>query len=218
MSFCGGNQPRYSIPLPEKLFSFLKDRTLEKVLDVGCGYGRACFFLQEKGCNVVGVDVDKAQIRMALKEAKERSISQKTSLVVNDASNLCLQDSSFDAVTMLGLLTLIPKQRRQKILDEAWRVLRPSGFLFIEEFGRTWQNPVYASRYKDDFEVTREKGTFTLKDEHDNVIHLAHHFSRKELLTLLKKFRTLSFEEVMFTSYYHKNWVRGFIILLQKQE
>lgn len=52
---------------------------------------------------------------------------------------------------------------RSKILNQVHRVLKPFGYVFVEEFGRTWENPVYAKRYNDDLEVTDELGTITVK-------------------------------------------------------
>ena len=208
---------QYLIPFPTKLVSFLKSKKAKNVLEIGCGYGRACFFLHENSYDVTGVDIDRAQIKSALEEAKARGISGETGLVINDARNLCFPDSSFDVVTMLALLTLVPKSERQKILNEVWRVLKRSGYVFIEEFGRTWENPVYAKRYRDDSKVTGEKGTITVKDETGKILHFGHHFTRAELCNLLKSFHLLNFEKDMFTSYYHKNWVKGYIILAQKR-
>lgn len=218
MSLRSEKKPQYTIPLPAKLLNYLQDKTARKVLDVGCGYGRACFFLQENGCKTIGVDVDKAQVKRALQETKKRNIRIETSFLINDACNLCFPNSFFDAITLLGTLTLVSKSERQKIVYEAWRVLKPSGYLFVEEFGRTWKNPVYTKRYREDFKITKEKGTFTLKDKKGKILHFAHHFSRKELHTLLKRFHIVSFKEDTFTSYYHGNWVGGFIILAEKTE
>jgi ubiquinone/menaquinone biosynthesis C-methylase UbiE len=208
----------YLIPLPTKLARFLKGKGVKSVLEVGCGYGRACFYLNEKGYEVVGVDLDRVQIKSALAQATSRSVRGEMGLIVNDAESLCFVDSSFDAATMLAILTLVSELERARILDEVYRVLKPSGYVFIEEFGRTWENPVYARRYKNDLKTTSEMGTITVKDENGKILHFGHHFTRKELRKLLKKFRMVSFEEDVFTSYYHKNWVKGYSILAQKEE
>jgi ubiquinone/menaquinone biosynthesis C-methylase UbiE len=206
----------YLIPLPAKFVSFAKDKGVKKVLEVGCGYGRACFFLLENHLSVTGVDVDKVQIRSAIQESKTRGISGETVFVVDDARDLCFRDSSFDAVTMLGVLTLMQKSDRPRIMSEVTRVLKLSGYVFIEEFGRTWRNPVYAKRYRDDLRVTGEMGTITVRDEAGRILHLGHHFTREELVGLLEGFSIINLEEDTFTSYYHRNWVNGYKILAQK--
>jgi ubiquinone/menaquinone biosynthesis C-methylase UbiE len=216
MKACGERKP-YTIPLPAKLISFIQGKPTRIVLEIGCGYGRACFFLHEHGLKVVGVDLDRVQVRLASEDAKKRKIRQGMSLVVNDARDLCFSDCSFDAVTMVGVLTLVPKSGRPRIMNEVDRILRPSGYVFVEEFGRTWENPVYRKRYRDDAEVTGEMGTVTVRDESGMILHFGHHFTRREICSLLKGFSIISFEEGVFASYYHRNWVKGYTILAQKQ-
>jgi len=189
---------------------------VKDVLDVGCGYGRASFFLHENNYSAVGVDIDKMQIKSALKEINSRGITKDINFIINDARHICFRSSSFDAILMLGILTLASKPNRIRIMNEVRRVLKPFGYVFIEEFGQTWENSVYSKRYKDDLAVTDELGTFTVKDENGRVLHLAHHFTREELLIFLKSFTVISFEEDVFTSYYHRNWVKGFMIIAQK--
>jgi ubiquinone/menaquinone biosynthesis C-methylase UbiE len=116
-----------------------------------------------------------------------------------------------------GVLTLASKSERSRIIGEVDRVLKTHGHVLVEEFGRTWENPVYAQRYRNDVKDTGELGTVTVKDEAGKILHFGHHFTRREILNLLKIFRIIDFEEDMFTSYYHKNWVRGYIILAQKR-
>ena len=213
---CSKKKVQYLIPLPTRFVSFLKDKAVKNLLEVGCGYGKACFLLHENGYDVTGVDIDRVQIKSAVEEAKSRGICEKIGLLINDARNLCFPDSSFDAATMLALLTLVPKSERPKIMNEVLRVLKPFGYVFIEEFGRTWENPVYARRYKDDVKVTSEMGTITVKDENGKILHFGHHFTHEELYKLLRNFHIISFEKDIFTSYYHRNWVKGYVILAQK--
>ena len=195
----------------------MKGKSRKAVLEVGCGYGRACFFLHENGLSVVGIDLDRAQVGLALREAKSRGIRKGIDFALSDAAKLCFPKASFGAVTMLGVLTLVSKGERLKIMNEAYRVLKPSGYIFIEEFGRTWENPVYRKRYKDDVKVTRELGTITVRDDTGKILHYGHHFAREELHGLLRGFRIISLERDTFTSYYHRNWVKGYTILAQKQ-
>jgi len=215
MKACVERKP-YNIPLPAGLISFLKGKSARSVLEIGCGYGRTCFFLQKNELDIAGVDLDRVQVRLASEEMKRQRIRQGMSLVVNDARNLCFPDDSFDVVTLLGVLTLVPKAERPGIMNEADRVLKPSGYVFVEEFGRTWENRVYRKRYRDDVKITGELGTVTVRDETGKILHLGHHFTRQEIYSLLKGFNIISLEKNVFTSYYHRNWVKGYIILAQK--
>ncbi|OGD44624.1 hypothetical protein A3K79_05530 [Candidatus Bathyarchaeota archaeon RBG_13_46_16b] len=217
MKSCWAGKPEYSVPLPVRLVSFLKGSPARDVLDVGCGYGRACFFLGENGFRAVGVDVDKAQIESAVEETEAPEPHEVTHFMINDARNLCFPESSFDAATMLGLLTLASKPDRSRIIGEVYRVLRPSGIVFVEEFGRTWTNSVYAKRYRHDSKVTGEQCTFLVKDEGGNLLHFAHHFGRQELYGLFRRFQIVAFEKDTFTSYLHRNWVKGYTIIARKE-
>jgi ubiquinone/menaquinone biosynthesis C-methylase UbiE len=216
MKICGESRP-YTIPLPTRLVEEIKGNSKKSILEVGCGYGRACFFLHENGFRVFGVDLDRAQIRLAQEATKSRGVKEMDFLL-NDAENLCFPDSCFDGATMLGVLTLASKPEMSRIVSEVDRVLKTRGYVLVEEFGRTWENPVYAKRYRDDVKDTGELGTVTVKDEAGRVLHFSHHFTPREILNLLKGFRIIDFEEDVFTSYYHKNWVRGYIILAQKRQ
>jgi ubiquinone/menaquinone biosynthesis C-methylase UbiE len=216
MKICGGNRP-YTIPLPTRLVDAIKGDSKKSILEVGCGYGRACFFLHENGFRVFGVDVDRAQLRLA-QEATNSQRVKEVGFLLNDDKNLCFPDSCFDEATMLGVLTLASKPERSRIVCEVDRVLKTRGYVLVEEFGRTWENPVYAKRYRDDVKDTGELGTVTVKDEAGRILHFSHHFTRTEILNLLKDFRIIDFEEEVFTSYYHKNWVRGYVILAQKRQ
>jgi ubiquinone/menaquinone biosynthesis C-methylase UbiE len=212
-----GERKPYTIPLPAKLITYVKGKSAKTILDLGCGYGRACFFLHEEDLEVTGVDLDRLQVELALQEKKSRGILEGISLIVSDARNLCFPDCSFDVVTMLGVLTLVSKADRSRIMDEVCRVLKPSGYVVIEEFGRTWENPVYRKRYKDDVKITGELGTVTVRDDAGKILHFGHHFTRQELHSLLRSLRIMSLEKDVFTSYYHRNWVNGYIILASKE-
>lgn len=66
-----------------------------KVLDIGCGAGRHCLYLQDKGFDVLGIDLSPLAIKVCklrgLKKAKSVSITQIS-------SNL----GKFDTLLMLG--------------------------------------------------------------------------------------------------------------------
>ena len=212
-----GKRKPYTIPLPAKFISFIDGKSTRTVLELGCGYGRACFFLHKAGLEVTGVDLDQVQVRLVLEEMKWQKIRRGISFVVGDARKLCFPDCSFDVVTMLGVLTLVSKAERPRIMNEVCRVLKPSGYVVIEEFGRTWENPVYRKRYKDDVKITGELGTVTVRDDAGKILHFGHHFTRQELHSLLRSLRIMSLEKDVFTSYYHRNWVNGYVILASKK-
>lgn len=65
------------------------------VLDVGCGGGRVCLYLQERGLNVVGIDSSPGAIACC-RERGVRDVRWGT------IESLDLDDGSFDTIVMLG--------------------------------------------------------------------------------------------------------------------
>ena len=61
--------------------------------------------------------------------------------VCGDATNVPFEAESFDAVTMFDLLEHVPDDR--KAVLEAFRVLRPGGFLLVTTPNENWRFPYY---------------------------------------------------------------------------
>ncbi|UCG87391.1 MAG: class I SAM-dependent methyltransferase [Gemmatimonadota bacterium] len=66
-----------------------------RVLDVGCGAGRACLYLQRRGQQVVGID----NSPLAIKTARLRGVRQTRLLSV---TSITTRLGTFDTVLMLG--------------------------------------------------------------------------------------------------------------------
>lgn len=97
-------------------FILVKEIRVGRVLDVGCNSGWTMEMLQEKGCQVEGVDVCPA-----LEVAREKGLKVKFAF----ADNLPYSSDSFDSVLLSSVLeeTLSPKE----VIKEALRVLKPRG-------------------------------------------------------------------------------------------
>lgn len=192
-------------------------------MDFGCAWGRIPFELQEKGYNVVGFDVNEAEIKRAKRftEESNRKHEAQVKFDVADALNLPYEDNSFDACLMQAFMTtLIGPSHRGRVLDEAKRVLKPNGILYIGEFGQTWKNPKYKERYEAHFPITKERGTFVVTEDgtqNTPELYRAHHYTEKELKKLLEtRYKIELFKKTIFTSY-HKNKANGFIVVARKQ-
>src|SRR5262249_40339064 len=99
-----------------------------RILDYGCGYGRALGFLHENGyTNLIGVDPAPAMITSARQRFPAISFD-----ALDHCQNANLPDASIDAVLLFAVLTSVPTNEGQRaIISEITRVLRPGRLLYI---------------------------------------------------------------------------------------
>jgi ubiquinone/menaquinone biosynthesis C-methylase UbiE len=104
------------------------------VVDVGCGTGTFALALKERRPNarVIGVDGDEEILGLARAKPGASRIEWREGL----AQELPVPDGSADAVTIsLVLHHLLPADKR-KALAEARRIVKPSGRLYVADWGR----------------------------------------------------------------------------------
>lgn len=105
------------------------------VLDVGCGAGvTPCFLARRYKCNVVGVDILDGMVQVSKARARREGLMDKVEFKVADAQNLPFQDNLFDAVITESVLAVT--ENKKKALDEFVRVVKPGGYIGLNE--STW--------------------------------------------------------------------------------
>ncbi|MFC9455585.1 class I SAM-dependent methyltransferase [Streptomyces sp. NPDC056983] len=103
-------------------------RTGDRVLDAGCGTGRALPALRDAvgpSGAVLGVDLTPAMLEAAARAGRDRA----GSLMLADVTRLPVRSQSLDAVFGSGLVAHLP--RPQENLRELARVVRPGGLLAL---------------------------------------------------------------------------------------
>jgi ubiquinone/menaquinone biosynthesis C-methylase UbiE len=94
-------------------------------LDIGCGEGHNTRLLAKLGARMTAVDIAAVFIGHAIRaEADERL---NIDYVLASAVELPFEDASFDFTTAFMSFMDVPETDR--VVAEAWRVLRPGGFL-----------------------------------------------------------------------------------------
>lgn len=109
------------------LRDFLAPSPNDRVVDLGCGSGRALVWNQDFGAYQVGVDVSPH----FAKEARER-----IDLVIGDLRKLPFPDGAFTKAFSLDVAEHLSREGLVEMLREAARVLAPGGTLFIYTHAR----------------------------------------------------------------------------------
>jgi ubiquinone/menaquinone biosynthesis C-methylase UbiE len=155
---------------------FLRDQSPGSVrlLDIACGTGRTLKQLAVAHPQVRyhGVDLSPFYIQAARRLLAD---VREVSLLCENAESLPYVDHHFDVITSVHLFHELPRNARRRVLDEAYRVLRPGGLLVIEDsiqpsdspelitvlggFAKNFHEPFFDSYLKDDLaELARERG------------------------------------------------------------
>lgn len=97
------------------------------VADIGCGAGTQSFLWSDLGHHVHGIDVNEPLIRLAEKRAAEKGYA--VDMRVGSATELPWESESMDVCLLPELLEHVPDW--QGCLNEAARVVRPGGFVYL---------------------------------------------------------------------------------------
>ena len=103
----------------------------EKVLDIGCSQGIITLLLGREGFKVTGIDYENNAVDYARKalEKEELLVRQRICFELVDATAMPYAANSFDTVIMGEILEHVTHP--EKILTEAWRVLKEGGRAII---------------------------------------------------------------------------------------
>ncbi len=100
-----------------------------ELIDVGCGSGDAARGLADRGAKVLGMEPDPVQAD----RNRSQSPTPGVTLVEASAEAVPANDSSTDGVFFFRSLHHVPIDCMDQALNEAARVLKPSGFLYVVE-------------------------------------------------------------------------------------
>ncbi len=105
-------------------FILMGDACGKKVLDAGCGTGRAIDRIKIAGArDITGIDVSDKMIEIAQKH------HSTAKFVVGDCEEMPFEDESFDVVVAMFLIVHLKKL--DKFFDEVYRVLKPGGVFIV---------------------------------------------------------------------------------------
>lgn len=118
-------------------------------LDIGCGEGHNTRLVARRGANMTGLDIAETFIRHA--RAEEARAPLGITYVHGSAVELPFADGAFDFATAFMSLMDVPETERA--LEEAFRVLRPGGWM---QFSLTHPcfNPPHRRNLRDEDRIT----------------------------------------------------------------
>jgi ubiquinone/menaquinone biosynthesis C-methylase UbiE len=100
--------------------------TDQKILEIGCGTGIIALGIAPFVDSVVATDISTQMIAVAESKAERASITN-VEFSVHDGYALPYDDQAFDAVLLFNVLHFVKEPTT--LLDEAHRLLKPSGYL-----------------------------------------------------------------------------------------
>jgi SAM-dependent methyltransferase len=106
----------------DRLRAFLDLHPGDRVIDLGCGSGRAMIWNRDTGAAMTGIDISPYFSREALDDAD---------LLLGDLRKLPLQDAAFSKAWSLDVLEHLSRPALVEMLREANRILEPGGALFV---------------------------------------------------------------------------------------
>lgn len=97
----------------------------ERMLDIGCNWGRWSIGAAQKGYQPIGLDPSLEAVRAARRVSKQLGVD--ANFVVGDARFLPFASGAFDVVFSYGVFQHLSKENVRMSLDEAARVLKSNG-------------------------------------------------------------------------------------------
>ena len=104
---------------------FLQSLEWKNVLDAGCGNGRDCKYINQKGFKVKGIDLSKEMLVIAKK------MVPKVDFEVMDITNITYSDNSYDGIISNCSFFHIPVEELPKTLNSFSKILKPNGKLLL---------------------------------------------------------------------------------------
>jgi SAM-dependent methyltransferase len=182
-------EKEFTLPLQMGEFEKVVSREMA-ILDVGCGYGRTLTELHDAGYeNLFGVDYSQGMID------RGQRLHPYLDLRKNDGSTLPFEDSAFDAVLLIALLTcIVESEGQRRLISEIERVLKDGGILYVNDYllNTDQRNIERYDRAKDKYGVY---GIFELSEG-----AIVRHHTPEHIFDITVGFNRLVFETVVYTT------------------
>jgi SAM-dependent methyltransferase len=120
-------EPHWDIP---QVACILKQKGLERVLDLGCGTGRHVVYLARHGFSVYGLDNSPKAVEMTAEWLAQENLDANLQ-VQEMTETFPYEDRFFDAILSIQVIHHADTASIKQIIGEMERVLKAGGFLFV---------------------------------------------------------------------------------------
>ncbi|MDJ0535039.1 MAG: methyltransferase domain-containing protein [Xenococcaceae cyanobacterium MO_207.B15] len=103
----------------------------QTILDLGCGIGMSSFALQENYPQAKVTGVELSPYFLAVAQYRSQQNQHQIQWLHRAAENTGLPDNSFELVSACLIFHELPTTAAKAIITEAYRILRPGGYLAI---------------------------------------------------------------------------------------
>jgi ubiquinone/menaquinone biosynthesis C-methylase UbiE len=123
-----GNIPWDDDLPPPEVQAIVQQQPPGRVLDVGCGAGRASIYLAQHGWQGTGVDFVPEAIAMAQERAQAAGVAERVTFVTGSVTDLSFLTTPYDLAIDVGCLHGLPTAAdKQAYAAEVSRLVRPGG-------------------------------------------------------------------------------------------
>lgn len=155
----------------------------KEVLDLGIGQGMNSIPLSRLGYNVTGVDYSTNCVNLCKKNCPELNLIQ------SDIRTFFIENNKYDLIMSRRVLHFLHKNDVYEVIENIKNGLKPNGIAYINVFS------------VEDPKLAQKEHSKNLKFLKNNMIHHLYNdtyvsfFSKKEILSLFKDFKTLCISE-----------------------
>lgn len=121
-------------PATVDLADRLPVRAGQHILDIGCAVGGPARYMADRfDCHVSGIDITSGFIRAGEELSRLTNMADRVDLRVGDGATLPYEDAAFDGAYTQHVTMNV--EGRAGFYAEAFRVIKPGGFLALSEHG-----------------------------------------------------------------------------------
>jgi len=155
-----------------------------KILDLGCGNGRHVWLAAKEGFLTYGIDFSKQAIKMAADWLKQENLFYQDLRTGDISKKLPYVDNFFDIVISYGVLDHMKLIDSKKTIQEAKRILKPGGMLFLKlesNMSFTFRSEKQVAKHEILLDKDVESGM------------MQHFFDQEEVADFVKDFEPIQF-------------------------